>query len=119
MKTIKHTRLREAQWRTIIADWQASDINRRQYCDQHNLVYHQFLYWCRKIQGEQYDESIDQPTFMHCTLKSTESAAEPTEPTQNSFIEIATPNGYALKVYDVTSCQLLRRVLHELEVSVC
>lgn len=43
MKTIKHARLSEAQWRTIIADWQFGDIHRRQYCNQHNLVHHQFL----------------------------------------------------------------------------
>jgi hypothetical protein len=36
-------------WQQHIADWQASGLSGSAYCKQQSLVYHQFVYWRRKL----------------------------------------------------------------------
>ena len=36
------------QWQAIIKQWQASGLSAMAFCQQHHVVYHQFLYWRRK-----------------------------------------------------------------------
>lgn len=37
------------QWKAIIKQWQASGLSAAAFCQQHNVVYHNFLYWRRKL----------------------------------------------------------------------
>ena len=37
------------QWQAIIKQWQASGLSAAAFCQQHNVVYHHFLYWRRKL----------------------------------------------------------------------
>jgi hypothetical protein len=39
----------QARWQQQIADWQQSGLSQAAYCDTHDLVYHQFTYWRRKL----------------------------------------------------------------------
>jgi hypothetical protein len=36
-------------WQQHITDWQAADVSGSAYCKQQSLVYHQFVYWRRKL----------------------------------------------------------------------
>ena len=36
------------QWQAIIKQWQTSGLSAKAFCQQHHVVYHQFLYWRRK-----------------------------------------------------------------------
>jgi len=36
-------------WQQHITDWQASGVSGSAYCKQQSLVYHQFVYWRRKL----------------------------------------------------------------------
>ncbi|KEY58180.1 hypothetical protein [Serratia sp. DD3] len=35
-------------WREQIILWQASDLSGQIFCQQHQLTYHQFVYWRQK-----------------------------------------------------------------------
>ena len=37
------------QWQAIIKQWQASELSAAAFCQQHDVVYHHFLYWRRKL----------------------------------------------------------------------
>ena len=37
------------QWQAIIKQWQASGLSAAAFCQQHDVVYHNFLYWRRKL----------------------------------------------------------------------
>ena len=37
------------QWQAIIKQRQASGLSAAAFCQQHNVVYHNFLYWRRKL----------------------------------------------------------------------
>ena len=36
-------------WQQHITDWQTSGVSGNAYCKQQSLVYHQFVYWRRKL----------------------------------------------------------------------
>jgi len=36
-------------WQQHITDWEASGVSGSTYCKQQSLVYHQFVYWRRKL----------------------------------------------------------------------
>src|SRR5680860_1201879 len=36
-------------WQQHITDWQATGVSGSSYCKQQSLVYHQFVYWRRKL----------------------------------------------------------------------
>jgi hypothetical protein len=36
-------------WQQHITDWQASGVSGSAYCKQQSLIYHQFVYWRRKL----------------------------------------------------------------------
>ena len=40
---------RSTHWQHHIDGWQASDLSAADYCRQHQLTYHCFLYWRRKF----------------------------------------------------------------------
>lgn len=40
------------QWQTHITACQKSGQTKTAYADQHKLVYHQFLYWCQKLNSK-------------------------------------------------------------------
>ena len=36
-------------WNTHITDWQASRLSQTEYCRRHELKFHRFVYWRRKL----------------------------------------------------------------------
>lgn len=36
-------------WQQHIETWQASGLSQAAYCEQHELIYHRFGYWYRKL----------------------------------------------------------------------
>ena len=41
-----------AHWQHWISRWQQSGQSQAAFCDTHNLVYHQFMYWRRKVEPD-------------------------------------------------------------------
>lgn len=39
---------REQFWHQHVSSWRDSGLSKRHYCEQHDLVYHQMIYWCAK-----------------------------------------------------------------------
>lgn len=39
----------QTHWQQQISHWRQSGLSQTAFCDAHNLVYHQFVYWRRKL----------------------------------------------------------------------
>ena len=42
-------KLPPTQWQAIIEQWQASSLSAKTFCQQQQVMYHNFLYWRRKL----------------------------------------------------------------------
>jgi hypothetical protein len=49
MKTIKPAESLSDYWSHHIQSWQQTGANQSSYCRTHNLNYHRFTYWRRKL----------------------------------------------------------------------
>lgn len=49
MKTIKPAESLSDYWSHHIQSWQKTDVNQSSYCRTHDLNYHRFTYWRRKL----------------------------------------------------------------------
>lgn len=40
-------------WQHYVEVWQASGMTQAEFCKQHDLLYHRFIYWKQKFSGNQ------------------------------------------------------------------
>ena len=45
----EHRRQLRQSWQTIIGEWRQSNLSQVEYCRRHNLNYHQFIYWKKRL----------------------------------------------------------------------
>ncbi len=55
MKTIKQSESLSDYWHHHIQSWQQTDTNQSSYCRAHDLNYHRFTYWRRKLNAPRSD----------------------------------------------------------------
>jgi len=48
-QTISHSTEGATFWQVHVTQFQSAGKNKTQYCKQHNLNYHRFLYWYSKL----------------------------------------------------------------------
>jgi hypothetical protein len=63
----------KSQWQSHVGAFKQSGLSARAYTDQHALVYHQFLYWCRKYT----DSQASGEGFVPVTLASSTPSPAP------------------------------------------
>lgn len=55
----------EQQWRERLATYQGSNLTKTEFCRVHDIPYHQFYYWMKKLQGS---STSKQPPVQWWTL---------------------------------------------------
>ena len=55
MKNIKSSESKSDYWHHHIQSWQQADTSQIVYCRAHDLNYHRFLYWRRKLTASESD----------------------------------------------------------------
>ena len=85
---------REQTWRSIIHEWQGSDLSGAAFCRQQGLVYHQFQYWQQK-----YKQGEDEPV-QHTASKLVPVQHTLQQVTQDAALQLQLPNGIVIR--DVT-----------------
>ena len=61
---------KSSYWRKLIALQESTGLSGPRFCQENNLVYHQFTYWVRKFRDESKDES---GSFLPVKLKQSGS----------------------------------------------
>lgn len=49
MSPIDSHHARQGFWKNHVHAWQDSGLSKARYCREHDLIYHQFIYWVPKI----------------------------------------------------------------------
>ena len=91
-------------WREHITAWQASGLSGQAFCQQHQLTYHQFVYWRQKLRTPKDSLSSG---FAKVT------AATPLT-THAGELTLALPNGLVLTGFNDHNVALLGAILRQL-----
>ena len=88
MKTIKPAESLSDYWRHHIQGWQQTDESQRSYCRAHDLNYHRFIYWRRKLVAPSSDtlQAVPRSGFIPVKAVSQDLPAELTATLPNGVI---------------------------------
>ncbi len=84
-------RRKRAQWAKLMAEYEASGMNHKEFCDQHKLQINTFKSWRCSLNKKRInpDESSE--------IKMVQVCAEPA-PANKSLLRFCFPNGLELKI---------------------
>ena len=109
--------MKQAQWQSHVNAFNKSGLSKREYADNNQLTYHQFVYWSQKINKAQLKPSRDD--FIPVTVTPASSAArikpkpmpapKPQATTQLGVLEF--PNGIRLVIHSAEILAQLPRLL--------
>ena len=88
-------------WREQITLWQASGLSGQIFCQQHQLTYHQFVYWRQKYRDS--EENI-LPGFAKVTT---------TVPVNSAELTLSLPNGLVITGLNDCNVTLLGAILRQ------
>ena len=86
-----------------VADWQASGLTQKAYCEEQGLRYTAFGYWVRKLRREAEPSPGKKPT---CFV--------PVVPATATGLSLALPNGLEIRGIDSGNLPLVRQLLEVL-----
>lgn len=89
-------------WREQITLWQTSGLSGQVFCQQHQLTYHQFVYWRQKYREP--EENIS-PGFTKVTTSPPVNSAE---------LRLSLPNGLVITGFNDSNVTLLGAILRQL-----
>lgn len=89
-------------WREQITTWQASGLSGQIFCQQHQLTYHQFVYWRQK-----YRTPED-------TISSGFAKVTATAPVNSAELTLSLPNGLVITGLNDSNVTLLGAILRQL-----
>ena len=93
----------ESFWQRQVADWQASGLTQKAYCEEQGLRYTAFGYWVRKLRREAEPSPGKKPT---CFV--------PVVPATATGLSLALPNGLEIRGIDSGNLPLVRQLLEVL-----
>ncbi|MEE8056315.1 MAG: hypothetical protein V3T17_00555 [Pseudomonadales bacterium] len=97
--------MNKTQWQAHVDAYNNSGLSKRQYADRQKLVYHQFVYWSRKINNE---DSTD--AFIPIKVTA-ETQPQPNTTTVASLGVLEFPNGARLVIHSPDCLALLPSLL--------
>lgn len=110
---MKITKLRSSGrgfWQPKILDWQQSGLSGAQYCKNHKLVYHQFLYWRQQCpaSGEPAARPLPSPPSGFAEVQLQGEGAEALG------LSIMLPSGLALRGITAANLPVVVKLLEAL-----
>lgn len=103
MKTIKQSESLLDYWSGHIERWQQTDTTQSSYCRTHNLNYHRFTYWRRKLNtsGKGTRQAVMRSSFV------------PVKPVPQVFTNLTAtlPNGVILQGISTDNLPVVKQLL--------
>lgn len=84
-------RTRQAYWLEKNTLWQSSGLSQHQFCEQHGLVYGQFVYWRGRLNRN--NAMNTEAKLLRVSTTPSQAIAEPT-----SCLEVILPGGIKLYI---------------------
>ena len=85
----------ETFWRNHVNACKTSECNKSQYCKQHGLSYHRFLYWYNKFAAPFTNDAL-------ISVQMQEQAISHVSPPQTILATLVLRSGLQLQIYDVS-----------------
>ena len=89
-------------WKTHLETWEESGLPQKEYCRQHNLIYHRFVYWKARFKSR------------NLPVKFVQVASQPFNPSP-SFLKLHLPRGCQVEIPDDFCEDTLKRLLATLQ----
>jgi len=89
-------------WKIHLETWEESGLLQKEYCRQHNLIYHRFVYWKARFKSR------------NLPIKFVQVASQPINPGP-FFLKLNLPQGCQVEVPDDFSEDTLKRLLATLQ----
>ena len=99
---------REQNWRRHREQWKQSGVSQATYCKQHQLTYHQFVYWNAKLKKNA------QPSETSTPLKSNGFVGLSVKQISSDGLMITLPSGIRINGIDSHTVALLSDVIDAL-----
>ena len=98
-------------WPALISQWQDSGLSGQQFCRDHDLVYHRFVYWRKKC--------ADQPARIVDARQPVQGSgfakvARRSEPVTDERLTLSLPGGLSLSGITAGNVALLRSIIEQL-----
>jgi hypothetical protein len=90
-------------WKTHLENWEESGQNQREYCRQHNLIYHRFVYWKARFKSR------------NLPVKFVQVASSVSFNPGPFFLKLHLPRGCQVEIPDDFSEDTLKRLLTTLQ----
>ena len=90
-------------WKTHLDKWEESGLPQKEYCRQHNLIYHRFVYWKARFKSK------------NLPVKFVQVASSISFNPGPSFLKLNLPRGYQIEIPDNFSEDTLKRLLTTLQ----
>jgi len=97
---------KEKIWKAHIRAFSRSGLSRREYCRQHNLSYHAFYYWKKKL----FSRAGSGPDLVAVSLRTPVE-----EISSNSLLKVEVGRRFKVEIREGFSSQTLARVISTLE----
>ncbi|WP_374964424.1 IS66 family insertion sequence element accessory protein TnpA [Spongiibacter tropicus] len=110
MEPVESVTPADIDWPAQIARWQASGLSAAEFCKQHQLSYHRFIYWKRKLSNSDVGRSSKVGGFVR--VVSSGSGNTPSFP--ESGLTLVLPGGIQLKGLHEGNVALLGQILAQL-----
>jgi hypothetical protein len=95
-------------WRVHIQDWQTTEQSQSAYCKSHDLNYHCFIYWRRKLAGPTKPKTkLVQPSAFVAVQSSPTIVAED--------LSLTFPNGITLQGITARNLTVVQQLLSLLQ----
>lgn len=95
---------RTVHWKKHVQQWQLSGLSQAAYSKQHNLIYHQMTYWCRKF-------TTDPDPQSDTTNKDHFMAVAVEQPATDHVPRLLLPNGLELRGLSRESMSTVIRII--------
>ena len=95
-----------AYWNGQVAVWKHSGLSQVKFCQTHNLSYHRFGYWCRKIEGVIKRGQTKQDSGGFATVGF--------RPGSDSGLSLSLPNGLIVRGICADNVSVVRELLAQL-----
>jgi hypothetical protein len=99
---IENTTTRHAKWQAIIAEQEQSGLSQKEFCNTHNLVLSQFVYYRGTLKAKK--PVIAEPSFAPVHIKKAEHDVV-------SDIKIILPNGFQCIAPSSIDCVRLKNLM--------
>ena len=104
MNTIKQSESLSDYWHHHINSWQQTDLNQISYCRQHDLNYHRFTYWRRKLITT---DSVIQKKIQRSGFVSVKTTSQ----FVSSTLTATLPNGVMLQGIGTDNLSVVKQLL--------